>query len=59
MVREARQDQLARIVRVAESEFRDYINRNPGDSLSLQLEQYIKLLGKNEEEIEEALGLKN
>lgn len=41
----------------AENEFRDYINRNPGDSLSAQLEQYIKLLGKNEQEIEESLGI--
>lgn len=51
-------DDILGDTRSAESEFRDYINRNPGDSLSLQLEQYIKLLGKSEGEIEEALGLK-
>ncbi|MBO4504317.1 MAG: hypothetical protein J5730_05860 [Bacteroidales bacterium] len=51
-------DDILGDTRSAENEFRDYINRNPGDSLSAQLEQYIKLLGKNEGEIEEALGLK-
>lgn len=50
-------DDILGDTRSAESEFRDYINRNPGDSLSIQLEQYLKLLGKSEGEIEEALGL--
>ena len=51
-------DDILGDTRSAENEYRDYINRNPGDSLSAQLEQYIKLLGKSEGEIEEALGLK-
>lgn len=43
--------------RSAESEYRDYINRNPGDSISIQLEQYIKFLGKTEEEIAKEMGI--
>jgi len=51
-------DDILGDTRSAENEFRDYINRNPDDSLSAQLEQYIKLLGKSESELEQALGLK-
>jgi hypothetical protein len=51
-------DDILGDTRSAENEFRDYINRNPGDSLSVQLEQYIKLMGKTESELEEVLGLR-
>lgn len=50
-------DDILGDTRSAESEFRDYINRNPGDSLSVQLEQYIKLLGKSEGEIAKEMGI--
>jgi len=51
-------DDILGDTRSAENEYRDYINRNPNDSLSAQLEQYLKLLGKSETELEEAIGLK-
>lgn len=43
--------------RSAEDQFRDFVNRYPDDSLATQLAQYIKLLGKNEEQIEETLNI--
>lgn len=43
--------------RSAEAEYRDFINRNPNDSLTPQLQQYIKLLGMSEEQLNEALNL--
>lgn len=42
----------------AEVEYKDYINRHKEDSLAIELSQYIKLLGKSEEEIAEALDIK-
>ena len=50
-------DDILGDTRSAESEYRDYINRNPGDSISIQLEQYIKFLGKTEEEIAKEMGI--
>ena len=50
-------DDILGDTRSAESEYRDFINRNPGDSLSLQLEQYLKLLGKSGDEIAEEIGI--
>lgn len=43
--------------RSAEDQFRDFVNRYPNDSLAPQLEQYIKLLGKTDEQIEEELNI--
>jgi len=42
----------------AEDEYRDFINRYPNDSLTPQFEQYIKLLGKSESEIDNELKIK-
>lgn len=42
----------------AEDEYRDFINRYPNDSLTPQFEQYIKLLGKSESEIDKELKIK-
>lgn len=39
----------------AKSEYRDFINRYPNDSLTPQFEQYMQLLGKSEADISEAL----
>lgn len=41
----------------AKSEYRDFINRYPNDSLTPQFEQYLQLLGKSETEINEALNI--
>ncbi|MCQ2284075.1 MAG: hypothetical protein MJZ57_04150 [Bacteroidales bacterium] len=43
--------------RSAEDQFRDFVNRYPNDSLAPQLEQYIKLLGKTESQIDETLNI--
>lgn len=43
--------------RSAEDQFRDFVNRYPNDSLAPQLEQYIKLLGKTDDQIEEELNI--
>ena len=43
--------------RSAEDEFRDFIHLYPNDSLAPQLEQYLKIMGKTESEIEVALNL--
>lgn len=43
--------------RSAEDQFRDFVNRYPNDSLAKQLEQYIKLLGKTESQIDEQLNI--
>lgn len=50
-------DDILGDTRSAENEFRDFINRNPKDSLTPQLEQYIKMLGMTESQLEEALNL--
>ncbi len=50
-------DDILGDTRSAENEYRDYINRNPNDSLSRQLEHYIKLLGLSEQELEKTLNL--
>lgn len=50
-------DDILGDIRSAENEFRDFINRNPNDSLTPQLEQYIKLLGMSEKQLEEKLSL--
>jgi tetratricopeptide (TPR) repeat protein len=42
--------------RSAESEYRDFINRYPNDSLTPVFQQYLTLLGKTEAEIEEQLA---
>jgi tetratricopeptide (TPR) repeat protein len=41
--------------RSAESEYRDFINRYPNDSLTPVFQQYLSLLGKTEAEIEKQL----
>lgn len=51
-------DDILGDTRSAENEYRDFINRNPNDSLTPQLKQYIKLLGMSESQLEEALDLK-
>lgn len=43
--------------RSAESEYRDFINRYPNDSLTPVFQQYLTLLGKSESEIEETLNV--
>ena len=44
--------------RSAESEYRDFINRFPNDSLTPVFQQYLSLLGKSESEIEETLNVR-
>lgn len=44
--------------RSAESEYRDFITRFPDDSLTPIFQQYIRLLGKTETQIDEQLGIK-
>ena len=44
--------------RSAESEYRDFINRFPNDSLTPIFQQYLTLLGKSETEIEETLNVR-
>ena len=44
--------------RSAESEYRDFINRFPNDSLTPIFQQYLTLLGKSESEIEETLNVR-
>ena len=44
--------------RSAESEYRDFINRFPNDSLTPVFEQYLTILGKSESEIEETLNVR-
>lgn len=41
----------------AEDQYRDFINRNPDDSLTIQLKDYLELLGKSESQVEEMLNL--
>lgn len=41
--------------RSAESEYRDFINRYPNDSLTPVFQQYLTLLGKSESELEQML----
>jgi len=41
--------------RSAESEYRDFINRYPNDSLTPVFRQYLSLLGKSETELEQAI----
>ena len=43
--------------RSAESEYRDFINRFPNDSLTPVFQQYLTILGKSESEIEEKLDI--
>ena len=43
--------------RSAETEYRDFINRYPNDSLTPVFEQYLTLLGKSESELEQTLGI--
>lgn len=43
--------------RSAESEYRDFINRYPNDSLTPVFQQYLTLLGKSEAELEQTLEL--
>ncbi len=50
-------DDILGDTRSAENEFRDFINRNPNDSLTPQLEAYLKLLGMSESQIGETLKL--
>ena len=44
--------------RSAETEYRDFINRYPNDSLTPVFQQYLTLLGKSESEIEETLAIR-
>lgn len=44
-------------IRSAENEFRDFINRNPKDPLTPQLQQYIKMLGMNEKQLNQAINI--
>lgn len=44
--------------RSAESEYRDFINRYPNDSLTPVFQQYLTLLGKTESQLEEELAIK-
>ncbi len=41
----------------AENEYRDFMNRYPDDSLSAQLSEYIKMLGKSDKEIEKMMHI--
>lgn len=50
-------DDILGDIRSAENEFRDFINRNPKDSLTPQLEQYIKMLGMDESQLNQKLDL--
>lgn len=43
--------------RSAESEYRDFINRYPNDSLTPVFQQYLTLLGKTESQLEEELAI--
>ena len=43
--------------RSAESEYRDFINRFPNDSLTPVFQQYLTLLGKTESQLEEELAI--
>ena len=43
--------------RSAESEYRDFINRYPNDSLTPVFQQYLSLLGKSDAEIEAELAI--
>lgn len=43
--------------RSAESEYRDFINRYPNDSLTPVFQQYLTLLGKTENQLEEELAI--
>jgi tetratricopeptide (TPR) repeat protein len=43
--------------RSAESEYRDFINRYPNDSLTPVFQQYLTLLGKSERELEKTLNI--
>ena len=43
--------------RSAESEYRDFINRYPNDSLTPVFQQYLTLLGKSETELEQTLDI--
>lgn len=43
--------------RSAESEYRDFINRYPNDSLTPVFQQYLSLLGKTESQLEEELAI--
>ncbi|MBR4136398.1 MAG: tetratricopeptide repeat protein [Bacteroidales bacterium] len=42
----------------AQDQYRDFINRYPDDSLAVQLKDYLKILGKDERQLEEMLDLK-
>lgn len=44
--------------RSAEEEFRDFIHLYPDDPIAPQLEQYLKIMGKSEAEIEAALNIR-
>lgn len=48
-------DDIIGDVRSAEDEFRDFIHLYPNDSLAPQLQQYLKIMGKSEEEIMAAI----
>lgn len=50
-------DDILGDTRSAEDEFRDFINRYPDDSLAVQLQQYLKIMGMSEAEIEKALNI--
>jgi len=50
-------DDILGDIRSAENEFRDFINRNPKDSLTPQLEQYIKMLGMTESQLNQKLDI--
>ncbi|MBQ1819218.1 MAG: hypothetical protein II120_03370, partial [Bacteroidales bacterium] len=41
--------------RSAEAEYRDFINRYPDDPLTPQFQEYLKILGKSESELETML----
>lgn len=41
----------------AEDQYREFINRYPDDPVAQELKEYIKMLGKSDEEIEEMLHL--
>ena len=43
--------------RSAESEYRDFINRYPNDSLTPVFQQYLTLLGKTERQLEKELAI--
>lgn len=42
----------------AQDQYRDFVNRYPDDSLAVQLKDYLKILGKDERQLEEMLELK-